>query len=77
MEITASLHRERVYNIVLALHIDTSALSDGTYELIPGSDGGDPEVQVNAAELTEAPNQSSGEPKGVLASDYQEGKPRT
>ena len=35
------------------------------------SDGGDPEVQVNAAELTEAPNQSSEEPKAVLASDYQ------
>ena len=61
----------------LALHIDTSALSDGTYELIPESDGGDPEVQVNATELTEAPNQSSEEPKAVLASDYQEGKPRS
>ena len=60
-----------VYNSVLALHIDTTALSDGTYELIPESDGGDPEVQVNAAELTEAPNQSSEEPKAVLASDYQ------
>ena len=64
-------------NVVLALHIDTTALSDGTYELIPESDGGDPEVQVNAAELTEAPNQSSEEPQAVLASDYREGKPRT
>jgi len=43
----------------LASHIDTTTLTDGTYELIPESDGGDPEVQVNAAELTEAPNQSS------------------
>ena len=41
----------------LASHIDTTALTDGTYELILESDGGDPEVQVNAAELTEAPNQ--------------------
>ena len=49
----ASLHRECVYNIILASHIDMSALSDGTYELIPESDGGDPEVQVNADELTE------------------------
>ena len=55
----------------LASHIDTTALMDGTYELIPESDGGDPEVQVNAAELTEALNQSSEEPKAVLASDYQ------
>ena len=35
-----------VYNVVLALHIDTTALSDGTYELIPESDGGDLEAQV-------------------------------
>ena len=49
-----------VYNVVLALHIDTTALSDGTYELIPESDGGDLEAQVNTAELTEAPDQSSG-----------------
>ena len=61
----------------LASHVDTTVLSDGTYELIPESDGGDPEVQVNAAELTEAPNQSSEEPQAVLASDYREGKPRT
>ena len=47
-----------VYNVVLALHIDTTALSDGTYELIPEFDGGDLEAQVNTAELTEAPDQS-------------------
>ena len=61
----------------LAFHLDTTTLTDVTYELIPESDGGDPEVQVNTTELTEAPNQSSEEPKAVLASDYQEGKPRT
>ena len=66
-----------VYNIVLASHIDTSDLADGTYELIPESEGGDPEVQVNAAVLTEDPDQSSEEPKANLASDYQEGKLRT
>ena len=59
----ASLHRECVYNSVLALHIDTTALSDGTYELIPDSEGGDPEAQVNAAILTKAPDQSSEEPR--------------
>ena len=61
----------------LAFHIDTTALSDGTYELIPECDGGDLEAQANAAKLTEAPNQSSEEPQAVLASDYREGKPRT
>ena len=40
----ASPHRVYVYNTVLASHIDTTVLSDGTYELIPESKGGDPEV---------------------------------
>ena len=44
-----------IYNVVLALHIDTTALSDGTYELIPDSEGGDLEAQANTAVLTEAP----------------------
>ena len=43
-------------NIVLASHIDTTALTDGTYELIPESEEGDPEAQVNTTVLTEAPN---------------------
>ena len=58
-----------VYNSILALHIDTTALSDGTYELIPESDEGDLEAQANTTELTEAPDQSSEEPKANLASD--------
>ena len=66
-----------VYNIVLALHIDTTTLLDGTYELIPESDGGDLEAQVNTAELTEAPNQSSEEPSAEIVSNYREVKPRT
>ena len=37
-------------------HIDTTALTDGTYELIQEPKGGDPEVQVNTAVLTEAPD---------------------
>ena len=59
----------------LAFHIDTTALTDGTYELIPESDGGDPEVQVNAAELTEAPNQVRKSLR-LLALEATEGKPR-
>ena len=66
-----------VFNVVLALHIDTTTLSDGTYELISESDGGDLEAQVNTAELTEAPNQSSEEPSAEIVSNYREGKPRT
>ena len=54
----------------IALHIDTTALSDGTYELIPDSEGGDPEAQVNTAVLTEAPDQSSEEPQAEIVSDY-------
>ena len=61
----------------LASHIDTTVLADGTYELIPESKGGDQEAQVNAAALTEDPDQSPEEPKADLASDYREGKPRT
>ena len=51
-------------------------LTDGTYELIPDSEGGDLEAQVNTAVLTEAPDQSSEEPRAEIVSDYQEGKPR-
>ena len=63
-------------NTVLASHIDTTALADGTYELIPESAEGDLEAQVNATVLTEAPDQSLKEPKAHLVSDYREGKPR-
>ena len=59
-----------VYNTVLALHIDSTALSDGTYELIPDSEGGDLEAQTNTAVLTEAPDQSSEEPRAEIVSDY-------
>ena len=61
----------------IALHLDTTALSDGTYELIPDSEGGDHEAKVNAAVLTEDPDQSSEEPRAEIVSDYREGKPRT
>ena len=66
-----------VYNTVLTSHIDTTVLADGTYELIPESVEGDLEAQVNAAILTEDPDQSPEEPKADLVSDYREGKPRT
>ena len=78
LNVGLQLYREVcLCNTVLASHIDTISLADGTYELIPESEGGDPEAQVNSAELTEDPDQSSEEPKAVLASDYRDGKPRT
>ena len=61
----------------LTSHIDTTVLADGTYELIPKSEGGDQEAQVNAATLIEDPDQSPEEPKVDLASEYREGKPQT
>ena len=73
------LYREKSVIVIssLASHIDTIVLADGTYELIPEPEEGDPEAQVNAAILTEAPDQSPEEPKANLAIDYREGKPRT
>ena len=64
-------------NTFLASHIDTTVLADGTYKLIPESEGGDQEAQLNATTLTEDPDQSPEEPKADLVSDYREGKPRT
>ena len=47
------------------------------YELISDSEGGDHEAQVHAVVLTEAPDQSSEEPRAEIVSDYREGKSRT
>ena len=63
--------------LFLASHIDTTVLSDGTYELILESEEGDQEAQLSATVLTEDPDQNPEEPKANLASDYREGKPRT
>jgi len=78
--VSLQLYHDRSIFIIMspfAFHIDTTTLTDGTYELIPESDRGDPEVQVSTAELTKAPNQSSEEPRAEIVSDYREGKPRT
>ena len=56
-----------------AFHIDSTTLTDGTYELVPKSENEQREAQVNLTEITEDLNQSSEEPK---ASAAQEGKPR-
>ena len=69
---------KRVFIILfLASYIDTTVLSDGTYELIPDSEEVDQEAQVNTATLTKDLDQSPKEPKADLTSDYHEGKPQT
>ena len=69
---------KRVFIIpFLASHIDTTVLSDGTYELIPEFEEGDQETQLNATVLIEVLDQSPKEPKANLVSDYCEDKPRT
>jgi hypothetical protein len=45
---------------IIAYHVDSTILIDGTYELIPEPKQGISEDQVNVAkDLTEAPNQGS------------------
>ena len=61
----------------VALHVDATALADGNYEQIPEPEEGVQEVQVIIVELTEAPDQSSDEPRAEIVSNYQEGKSRT
>ena len=46
-----------------AFHIDSSTLTDGTYELVPESKSEQREAQANLTEAAEDPNQSSEEPK--------------
>jgi len=50
-----------------AFHIDSTTLPDGTYELVPDSESGQREAQVNLTEAVEDPNQSSEEPKANFA----------
>ena len=57
-----------------AFHIDSTTLSDGTYELVPESESEQREAQVNLTEATEDPNLISEEPRSSCA---QEGKPRS
>ena len=57
LNVGLQLYREVcLCNTVLASHIDTTVLADGTYELIPESEEGDLEAQVNATVLTEDPD---------------------
>ena len=61
---------------IIALHIETTLLADGTYELIQDLDGDFSEAQVNAVNITEAPNPDSEEPQSTDPIDTSTGKPR-
>ena len=58
----------------MCIHVDSTTLADGTYELVPESESEQREAQVNLTEVAEDLNQSSKEPKASFA---QEGKPRS
>jgi hypothetical protein len=61
-----------------ASHIDSTALADGDYELIPKPEGGCSEDPGNlVAEFSEAPNQGSEDINLTNPSPINEGKPRT
>jgi hypothetical protein len=56
----------------MCIHIDSTTLTDGTYDSMPRSESEQCQAQLNLTEVTEDPNQSSEEP---LTSFAQEGKP--
>ena len=58
----------------MCFHVDSTTLTDGTYELVPESESEQREAQVNLTKATKDPNQVSEDPKASYA---QEGKPRS
>ena len=58
----------------LCIHVETTTLADGTYELVPASESEQREAQVNLTEVAEDPSPSSEEPRTNFS---QEGKPRS
>jgi hypothetical protein len=76
-------HEKKIIDIInyliqiISYHVESTALEDGTYELVLEPEHGISEDQVNVAEnLTEAPNQSSEFVNIPDPSPTQEGKPR-
>ena len=58
------------------MHIETTSLVDGTYELIQEPDEDFSEAQINNMELTEDLNSNSKEPQPTDFIDIDTGKPR-
>ena len=59
------------------MHIETTPLAEGTYELIQEPDGDFSEAQVNTAEITKVPNFDSEEPQHTDSIDTSIGKSRS
>ena len=53
--------------ILYSIDIDTITLANGMYELVPESESGQREAQVNLHEAIEDPNQDSDDPKASYA----------
>ena len=64
------------YFPIIASHIETTSLADGTYELIQEPDRDFSEAQANVVDLTKNPNSDSEEPKPTDPIDAIEGMPR-
>ena len=61
-------------NSCICIHVDSTTLADGTYQLVLESESEQREAQVNLTEAAQDPNQSLEEPNANYA---QEGKPRS
>ena len=70
------LYSSTSLNSTIALHIETTSLADGTYELIQEPDRDIYEAQTNIVELTKVPNSDSEKLKPTDSIDTTEGKPR-
>jgi hypothetical protein len=57
----------------MCIHIESTTLTDGTYDLVPESESEQREAQINLIEVAEDLNQRSEE---LSTSFAQEGKPR-
>jgi hypothetical protein len=57
----------------MCIHIESTTLANGTYDLVPKSESKQREAQVNLTEVTKDSNQILEEPPASFA---QEGKPR-
>ena len=51
----------------MCIHVDSTTLADGTYELVLESESKQREAQANLTEAAEDPNQSLEEPKANFA----------
>ena len=66
------LYSNQIIIRIFCIHIETTSLVDGTYELVSTNES--TESQLNASELFQDPNQSSEE---LITDSATQGKPRS